>query len=274
MQQAATCQRLCHAACQRKTASSPPKPCHHQSQRYTRSVMPLAKKQQAPRQPYEVTQSKKVGPQRFEVGLPVFVSAQPPCLQKSSKAGVPPLLHEGNRFADKKPSPVGRAEDMPVCLFAQGPFASAEYLVQLTSSLAQKVCLARGSPCPPGEWLKSHIAQQSTRNHETSSSHPPALHRRSRHRHHSPLRHPPRPRIPNHLHKRNHRSRNGRRPLPHHRPARTRQRRTPRLLPQHQKRRHRHGTRQQRHPQRLTRPPPRSLQRRPPRQRKRHHGRP
>ena len=59
----------------------------------------------------------------------------------------------------QKPSPVGRAEDMPVCLFAQGPFASAEYLVQLTSSLAQKVCLARGSPCPPGEWLKSHIAQ-------------------------------------------------------------------------------------------------------------------
>jgi|GEM_PF-2519766 len=51
MQQAATCQRLCHAACQRKTASSPPKPCHHQSQRHTRSVMPLAKKQQAPRQP-------------------------------------------------------------------------------------------------------------------------------------------------------------------------------------------------------------------------------
>ena len=70
------------------------------------------------------------------------------------------------------------------------------------------------------------------------------------------------------------RSRNGRRPLPHHRPPRTRQRRTPRLLPQHQKRSHRHGTRQQRHPQRLTRPPPRSLQRRPPRQRKRHHGRP
>ena len=32
-------------------ASSPPKPCHPQSQRYTRSVMPLAKKQQAPRQP-------------------------------------------------------------------------------------------------------------------------------------------------------------------------------------------------------------------------------
>ena len=32
-------------------ASSPPKPCHPQSQRYTRSVMPLANKQQAPRQP-------------------------------------------------------------------------------------------------------------------------------------------------------------------------------------------------------------------------------
>ena len=117
------------------------------------------KKSKRPASLNEDTLSKKVGPQRFVVGLPVFVSAQSPCLQKSSKAGVPPLLPEVNRYADKKPSPVGRAEDMPVCLFAQGPFASAEYLVQLTSSLAQKVCLARGSPCPPGEWLKSHIAQ-------------------------------------------------------------------------------------------------------------------
>ena len=79
--------------------------------------------------------------------------------KKSSKAGVPPLLPEGNRYADKKHSPW---DGLKICQFAflrQGPFASAEYLVQLTSSLAQKVCLARGSPCPPGEWLKSHIAQ-------------------------------------------------------------------------------------------------------------------
>jgi hypothetical protein len=158
MQQAATCQRLCHAACKKNRASSLPKPCHHQSQRYTRSVMPLAKKQQAPRQPNEVTQSKEVGPQQ-PLSCRLIGTAQHSCLQKSSKAGVPPLLPEVNRYADKKPSPVGRAEDMPVCLFAQGPFASAEYLVQLTSSLAQKVCLARGSPCPPGEWLKSHIGQ-------------------------------------------------------------------------------------------------------------------
>ena len=140
-------------------ASRPPKPCHHQSQRHTRSVMPLAKKQQAPRQS-ERKHAKQGG--WASTILPhtaLILSAQPPCLQKSSKAGVPPLLPEVNRYADKKPSPVGRAEDMPVCLFAQGPFASAEYLVQLTSSLAQKVCLARGSPCPPGEWLKSHIAQ-------------------------------------------------------------------------------------------------------------------
>jgi len=115
----------------------------------TRSVMPLARKSKRPASPNEERLSKQVGPQRFAVGLPVFVSAQPPCLQKSSKAGVPPLLHEGNRFADKKPSPVGRAEDMPVCLFAQGPFASAEYLVQLTSSLAQKVCLGMGKPLSP-----------------------------------------------------------------------------------------------------------------------------
>ena len=127
--------------------------------------MSLAKKQQAPRQPNEEALSKQVGPQRFVVGLPVFVSAQPPCLQKSSKAGVPPLLPEGNRYADKKTSPVGRAEDMPVCLFTQGPFASAGYLVQLTSSLAQKVCLAWGSPCPPGEWLKSHLLKQQEKEH-------------------------------------------------------------------------------------------------------------
>ena len=119
----------------------------------------LQKNSKRPASPNEDTQSKEVGPQPLSHISPLTLSAQPPCLQKSSKAGVPPLLPEVNRYADKKPSPVGRAEDMPVCLFAQGPFASAEYLVQLTSSLAQKVCLARGSPCPPGEWLKSHIAQ-------------------------------------------------------------------------------------------------------------------
>ena len=160
MQQAATCQRLCHAACQGKQ-SKPPAKALPPSITATYPVCHAAckKNSKRPASPNECTQSKEVGPQRFYVGLPVFVSAQSPCLQKSSKAGVPPLLPEVNRYADKKPSPVGRAEDMPVCLFAQGPFASAEYLVQLTSSLAQKVCLARGSPCPPGEWLKSHIAQ-------------------------------------------------------------------------------------------------------------------
>ena len=160
MQQAATCQRLCHAACQGKQ-SKPPAKALPPSITATYPVCHAAckKNSKRPASPNECTQSKEVGPQRFYVGLPVFVSAQPPCLQKSSKAGVPPLLPEVNRYADKKPSPVGRAEDMPVCLFAQGPFASAGYLVQLTSSLAQKVFLARGSPCPPGEWLKSHIAQ-------------------------------------------------------------------------------------------------------------------
>ncbi len=185
-----------------KKASSPPKPCHHQSLRYTRSVMPLARKSKRPASPNEEALSKQVGPKRLSVKPPLFVSAQPPCLQKSSKAGVPPLLHEGNRFADKKASPVGRAEDMPVCLFAQGSFASAGYLVQLTSSLAQKVCLAWGSPCPPGEWLKSHIAQPGTHCHATLFTHPAALHQRSRHRHHSPLRNPPCQGIPDHLHQR------------------------------------------------------------------------
>ena len=131
-------------------ASSLPKPCHHQSQRYTRSVMPLAgEKSKQPASPNEETLSKKVGPQRFEVGLPVFVSAQPPCLHKSSKAGVPPLLPEGNRFADKNHPPW---DGLKICQFAflrQGPFASAEYLVQLTSSLAQKVCLGTGKPLSP-----------------------------------------------------------------------------------------------------------------------------
>jgi len=39
-----------------KRASIPPKPCHHQSQRYTRSVMPLARKGKRPASPNENTQ--------------------------------------------------------------------------------------------------------------------------------------------------------------------------------------------------------------------------
>ena len=112
--------------------------------------MPLAgKKSKRPASPNEGALSKKVGSQRFAVWLTVFVSAQPPCLQKSSKAGVPPLLPEGNRYADKNHPPW---DGLKICQFAflrQGPFASAEYLVQLTSSLAQKVCLGMGKPLSP-----------------------------------------------------------------------------------------------------------------------------
>ena len=69
--------------------------------------MPLAKKSKRPASPNEEALSKKVGPQRFAVGLPVFVSAQPPCLQKSSKAGVPPLLPEGKPLRGQKTIPRG-----------------------------------------------------------------------------------------------------------------------------------------------------------------------
>ena len=139
-------------------ASRPPKPCHHQSQRHTRSVMPLAKKQQAPRQP-ERKHAKQGGWASTTLPHAATYRPNPLACKRAARPVYRPCCLKANRYADKKPSPVGRAEDMPVCLFAQGPFASAEYLVQLTSSLAQKVCLARGSPCPPGEWLKSHIAQ-------------------------------------------------------------------------------------------------------------------
>ena len=77
--------------------------------------MSLARKRKRPASPYEETLSKKVGPQRFTVGLPVFVSAQPPCLQKSSKAGVPPLLPKGNRYADKNHPPW---DGLKICQFA------------------------------------------------------------------------------------------------------------------------------------------------------------
>ena len=105
---------------------------------------------QAPRQPNEGALSKQVGPQRFAVGPPVFVSAQPPCLQKSSKAGVPPLLPEVNRYADKKPSPVGRAEDMPVCLFAaKGRSLPRGTLCSSLPPLQKKFPWASGKPLSP-----------------------------------------------------------------------------------------------------------------------------
>ena len=78
--------------------------------------MPLAgKKSKRPASPNEGALSKKVGSQRFAVWLTVFVSAQPPCLQKSSKAGVPPLLPEGNRYADKNHPPW---DGLKICQFA------------------------------------------------------------------------------------------------------------------------------------------------------------
>jgi hypothetical protein len=48
-------------------------------------------------------------------------------------------------------SPEGAGQDTPVCLFAQGPFASALRLCSSLVSLAQKVCLSSGRLCPPGE---------------------------------------------------------------------------------------------------------------------------
>ena len=116
MQQAATCQRLCHAACQGKQ-SKPPAKALPPSITATYPVCHAAckKNSKRPASPNECTQSKEVGPQRFYVGLPVFVSAQSPCLQKSSKAGVPPLLPEGNRFADKNHPPW---DGLKICQFA------------------------------------------------------------------------------------------------------------------------------------------------------------
>ncbi len=149
MQQAATCQRLCHAACQGKTASSPPKPCHHQSQRYTRSVMPLAKKQQAPRQPNEVTQSKEVGPEPLSQMPPSQWQPNPLACRRAARPEYRPCCLKATAARTKNHPPW---DGLKICQFAflrQGPFASAEYLVQLTSSLAQKVCLGTGKPLSP-----------------------------------------------------------------------------------------------------------------------------
>ena len=149
MQQAATCQRLCHAACQGKTASSPPKPCHPQSQRHTRSVMPLAKKQQAPRQPERRHAKQASWASTFCGRAPCIRFGPTPLLAKKQQGRTTAPAAQRQPLRGQKPSPVERAEDMPVCLFAQGPFASAEYLVQLTSSLAQKVYLGTGKPLSP-----------------------------------------------------------------------------------------------------------------------------
>ena len=102
---------------------------------------------------------EKVGPPLYRSGaglhaascnLPAVLSR---CLlgktASSPRQSLATLNHSDKPLRGQKPSPVGRAEDMPVCLFAQGPFASAEYLVQLTSSLAQKVCLGIGKPLSP-----------------------------------------------------------------------------------------------------------------------------
>jgi len=117
----------------------------------------LQKNSKRPASPNESTQSKEVGHQLYSLMPPLI--GPTPLLAKEQQGRSTAPAARSQPLRGQKTFPVGRAEDMPVCLFAQGPFASAEYLVQLTSSLAQKVCLARGSPCPPGEWLKSHITQ-------------------------------------------------------------------------------------------------------------------
>ena len=78
---------VCHAAC-KKTASAPPA---------------RTKARKARRLGINYTPSCR------------HLSAQPPCLQKSSKAGVPPLLPEGNRFADKNHPPW---DGLKICQFA------------------------------------------------------------------------------------------------------------------------------------------------------------
>ena len=157
MQQAATCQRLCHAACRDKKQAA-----RQSLATINHSDIPglscrLQKNSKRPASPNESTQSKEVGHQ-LHSHIPPLIGPTPLLAKEQQGRSTAPAAGR-QPLRGQKTFPVGRAEDMPVCLFAQGPFASAEYLVQLTSSLAQKVCLARGSPCPPGEWLKSHIAQ-------------------------------------------------------------------------------------------------------------------
>lgn len=67
----------------RERASSPPKPCHNQSQRYTRLSCCLQEEEQAARQPNEPLQSKPV---RVRTRL----------LAKSGKSGVPPMPQRGS----------------------------------------------------------------------------------------------------------------------------------------------------------------------------------
>ena len=141
---------VCHAAC-KKTASPPP------ARTKARKARRLG-----------LSHSPKC---RLHNGSPT------PLLAKEQQGRCTAPAAGRQPLRGQKPSPVGRAEDMPVCLFAQGPFASAEYLVQLTSSLAQKVCLARGSPCPPGEWLKSHPFNQQEKEHDHRRVHQPFRHR-------------------------------------------------------------------------------------------------
>ena len=141
-------------------ASRPPKPCHHQSQRHTRSVMPLAKKTaSAPPARTNARKARRLGLNGFMSGSLYSFRPNHLACKRAARPEYRPCCLKSTATRTKNHPPW---DGLKICQFAflrQGPFASAEYLVQLTSSLAQKVCLARGSPCPPGEWLKSHIAQ-------------------------------------------------------------------------------------------------------------------
>ncbi len=128
-------------------------------QRASSFVMPLAKKQQAARQPERKHAKQASWASTFCGRAPCIRFGPTPLLAKKQQGRTTAPAAQRQPLRGQKPSPVERAEDMPVCLFAaKGRSLPRGTLCSSLPPLHKKFTWARGSPCPPGEWLKSHIA--------------------------------------------------------------------------------------------------------------------
>jgi len=120
----------CHAACKKTKGQASRQPfaiCS--TQRYTAAVMPLA------------TREKQASRRRRWKSLALRFR-----VRFAFRHGAPRTGHS---------SPWGTAKTKLVCLFPQGPFASALRLCSSLFPLAAKVCPASGGRCPPGNGFQT-----------------------------------------------------------------------------------------------------------------------
>ena len=164
-----------------KKASSPPKPCHPQSQRYTRSVMPLAKKSsKRPASRMKKRKARRLGRNVLQSGSLYPFRPNPLACNRAARPDYRPCCLKATASRTKKHPPW---DGLKICQFAflhKGRSLPRGTLCSSLPPLHKKFAWARGSPCPPGEWLKSHIAQPAGNGASSWSSQniqaPPAPH--------------------------------------------------------------------------------------------------